>query len=440
MTLRLPRSLYGKLLLAQVGIVLLAAIALPLFLSRMLTSTADGLITARLEREATLSARALERGEPVRAREDRLVALFDAAGRPIRAWPHALPFAFDPRHQSPQVAFDRHGRYDVLSRPITVPGTGRGWIVVALDRTRPEEIVDDIVHSFLGKFVWVIGAALLASLALSLLVLRRVTGTFRRAAADADRIGLHRLDARIDPARMPSEALPLVRATNRALDRLETGYRAQGEFVGNVAHELRTPLALISLRVEQLDSSPQREQIERGVEQANHVIRQLMELAAIDRLHPELAMVDSRRIAREAVEAMVPIVYSAGHSIAFEEPETAPPRVHAVEELLSIALTNLIDNAVRHTPAGCAITVLVDPDGSVTVEDDGPGLAVDAGDPRIRRFRRGDTARSDSAGLGLSIVERIMSVCGGSLETGRSAAGGALLRLKLDPAPAEPNL
>ena len=440
MILRQPQSLFGKLLLGQLGIVLLAAIALPLFLSRMLTSTADGLITTRLEREATLSAQALARGDPVRAREDRLVALFDAGGRPIGAWPHPLPFAFDPRHHKQDSPFDRHGRYDVLSRPVTLPATGTGWIAVAQDRTRPEEIVDDIVHSFLGRFIWVIGAALLASFALSLLVLRRVTNTFHRAATDADRIGLHRLDARIDPVPMPREALPLVRATNRALDRLETGYRTQSEFIGNVAHELRTPLALIALRVEQLDSSPQREQIERGVEQANHVIRQLMELAAIDRLHPELKRVDSCRIAREAVEAMVPIVYSAGHSIAFEEPDAAPPRVQAVAELLSIALTNLIDNAVRHTPAGCTITVSVGPDGSVTVEDDGPGLAVDARDPAVRRFRRNDTARSDSAGLGLSIVERIMSVCGGGLETGQSVAGGALLRLRLDATPARSDL
>jgi len=440
MTLRLPRSLFGKLLLAQMGIILLVAIVLPLVLSRMLNDTADGFIVARLDREATIAARDLARGAAVRARADRLIALFDDDGRPVRAWPHPLPFALDPRHQAPAAEFDRHGRYDVLSRPVTLPDGRPGWIVVAQDRTRPEEIVDDVVHSFLSRFVWVIIVALLASLALSLLVLRRVTGTFRRAATDADGIGLHRLDARIDPARMPGEALPLVRATNRALDRLEAGYRVQGDFVGNVAHELRTPLALISLRVEQLEPSLQREQITRGVEQANHVIRQLMELAAIDRLHPQLTMVDSCRIARETVEAMVPIVYSADHSIAFEEPDSAPPRVHAVGELLSIALTNLIDNAVRHTPAGCAITVSVGPDGSVTVEDDGPGLAVDARDLEVRRFRRNDVARSDSAGLGLSIVERIISVCGGRLETGRSAAGGALLRLKLNSKPLEPIL
>ena len=109
--------------------------------------------------------------------------------------------------------------------------------------------------------------------------------------------------------------------------------------------------------------------------------------------------------------------------------------MRGVAELLLIAITNLIDNAVRHTPAGSSIVVSAAPDGSVTVEDDGPGLAVDARDPVARRFRRSDIARSDSAGLGLSIVERILGVCGGVLETGSSAGGGALLRLRLDATP-----
>ena len=435
MMARLPRSLFGKLLLGQIAIVLMVAIALPLLLSRMLNDTADTFISARLEREAEAFVRGNAVGEGPRDRGDRFFALFDTHGNALQARPQALPFDLDDLPHGAARAFTTWGRYDVLTRPVALPGGGSGWVVVAQDRTHPEEIVDDVVRSFLRRFAWVIGAALLGSLLLSFIVLRHVTGMFRDAAADADAIGLSRLDGRIEEARMPSEAMPLVHATNRALDRLEAGYRAQGDFVGNVAHELRTPLALISLRLEQLPVSPERDQIGRAVDQANHVIRQLIDLAAIDRLHPQLAMIDPAALARDAVEAMVPIVYRSGHSIAFEEPDTPPSRVRGVAELLLIAITNLIDNAVRHTPAGSSIVVSAAPDGSVTVEDDGPGLAVDARDPVARRFRRSDIARSDSAGLGLSIVERILGVCGGVLEAGSSAGGGALLRLRLDATP-----
>lgn len=428
-----PRSMFGKMLAGQIAIILIVAIALPVLLSRMLRDTADVFIAARLEHEAALFARAPGSidGRLSRDPQRRFYALFDARGRALLARPAVQPFDLSDLPHGPARAFARWGRYDVLTLPTLFRDRGAGWIVVAQDRTHPEEIVDDVVRSFLTRFVWVIATALVGSLLLSLIVFRHVTGRFRDAAVEADGIGLNRLDGRIDEAPMPSEAIPLVRATNRALGRLEAGYRAQGDFIGNVAHELRTPLALISLRLEQLSASPEREQIGRAVEQANHVIHQLMDLAAIDRLHPQLAAVDPCEIARAAVEAMVPIVYRGGHSIAFDAP-VAAPEVRGVGELLMIALTNLIDNAVRHTPAGCAITVSVGDDGSLTVEDDGPGLAVDARDEAARRFRRGDTARSDSAGLGLSIVERIMAVCGGRLETGRGAAGGALLRLRLD--------
>lgn len=434
---RLPRSLFGKLLLGQIVIVVVIAVALPLLLSRMLNDTADAFVAARLEHEAdTFLNSSMADGPPVlRDRGNRFFALFDGGGTMLIARPQVLPFDLADLPHGAKQTFATWGRYDLLTRPVKLSGGRSGWMVVAQDRTHPEEIVDDIVRSFLRRFAWVIAAALLGSLLLSFIVLRHVTGMFRDAATDADAIGLSRLDGRIDEARMPSEAMPLVHATNRALDRLEAGYRAQGDFVGNVAHELRTPLALISLRLEQLPVSPEREQIGRSVYQANHVIRQLIDLAAIDRLHPQLGMVDPAAVAREAVEGMVPIVYRSGHSIAFEEPEQPPCRVRGVAELLSIAVTNLIDNAVRHTPAGSAIVVSAAADGSLTVEDDGPGLAVDARDPAARRFRRGDTARSDSAGLGFSIVERIVGVCGGSLETGRSAAGGAMLRLRLDPTP-----
>ncbi len=437
-----PRSLFGKLLTAQIVNIVILSIVLPVILSHTLAATADNFVAGRLSRVAGLIAQHatapqdeldhLGRTLPPQ-RNGRSFALFDSAGKVIaRSTAPLPPGAKVPPHGTTG-AFARQGQFDVLTRPIFQGDRLVGHVIVAQDRTVPDEIVDDVVDDFLRRFLWVLPVMLLASLALSLIVLRRVTGNFRRATSQADAIGLARLDARIDETQLPSEAAPLVRATNRAIDRLEAGYHAQGEFVGNVAHELRTPLALLSLHTEQLPASRQRDQLQSDIEKANHVVRQLMELAAIDRLHPECRAIHSTDVAREVVETMVPIVYRSGHSIALEIPDTVPPPVQAVRELLVIALTNIVDNAVRHTPQGCAITVIVESEGSLVVEDDGPGIEIDTGAVGVRRFRRGDAARTDSAGLGISIVERIMRVCGGALEVSRAAGGGARLRLRLVP-------
>lgn len=134
---------------------------------------------------------------------------------------------------------------------------------------------------------------------------------------------------------------------------------------------------------------------------------------------------------------MVPLVYRAGNTIALDAADHVP-MVAGVPALLGIALANLIENAVRHTPRGTAITVTVQHDGSIVVDDDGPGMAREDREHHGPRFRRRDTARSDSAGLGLAIVERIMSVLGGTLDVEQEGKRGARVRLLLASIPAEP--
>ncbi|MBV8238853.1 MAG: hypothetical protein JO221_08790, partial [Sphingomonas sp.] len=186
MTFRLPRSLFGKLLAGQIVIVVVVAVALPLLLSHMLHDTADAFIAARLEREATGFAHGSGATDQPLPREhgNRFFALFDAQGRALQARPAVLPFDLSDLPHGADRRFTTWGRYDVLTRPVALPAGGNGWVVVAQDRTHPEEIVDDVVRSFLRRFAWVIAAALLGSLLLSFIVLRHVTGMFRDAAAD----------------------------------------------------------------------------------------------------------------------------------------------------------------------------------------------------------------------------------------------------------------
>ena len=403
--------MFWQLLLAQAILVLSLAVFLPVLLGYLLNTTADQFISERLKREA----QAIATGRPTWWQQARgpsfqgSLRITDAGALDVEATSGQLPVPLAKLEHGDGPIFFKYGRYDVLTLPVSRAGRPE-WIVVAQNRTYPNHIVDNVVTSFLERFIWVVPASLLASLLIGLLILGRVTGRFRRTARQADAIGLDHIGHRLEPASVPLEAVPLVHATNRALDRLEAGYRFQGEFIGNVAHELRTPLALISLRLEALDPSPERDAVQLGVERANRVIQQLMDLAIVDRHHRKVESFDPVALAGEVVSVMAPLALHRDHDI---------------------------DTAVRPTPAGCTVSVRVDPDGSMVVADDGPGFAVETLANQTKRYRREGTNRTDSAGLGLSIVERIMAVCGGSLEIDNIAPNGTrcVVRLRASPPP-----
>jgi signal transduction histidine kinase len=228
------------------------------------------------------------------------------------------------------------------------------------------------------------------------------------------------------------EARRLVAATNRALDRVEQGYRRQASFVASVAHELRTPLALVALRSDLFPEGPDKAALKRAVDQATHVVSQLMELAMIEGRTPSVDLVDLDLIARATVETTAPLVYRSGRTIEVQSSFELSSQVLGNDGLLRLALTNLIDNAVRHTPPGTRIVVGAMFD-SLFVCDDGSGIAVEDGDDITAQYRTAALRRTDSAGLGLSIVQRIMTAMGGRM-TVLPNAPGANIRLDLSTA------
>jgi two-component system OmpR family sensor kinase len=142
-------------------------------------------------------------------------------------------------------------------------------------------------------------------------------------------------------------------------------------------------------------------------------------------------VVDPSKIALGAVEAQAPLVFRSGRSIEFHDAPSPVDRVVGSPGLIGIALANLIDNAVRHTPPATRIVVTARADGAIEVADNGPGIAVEECGPARTKCRRSDTRRSDSAGLGLAIVARIMTALGGELMLARASGGGALAVLSL---------
>ena len=426
----LPQSLFGQIAMAQAAILLVFAAAVPTVVAQLLHGTADSFVSASLRMSASMIATSLRPDssgkmllptddfdpEIARPGGDKTFAVLSASGVVVaqsRAHPviPALPAGLA------SSGFRHFGRFDVFFLPVK-RGHLRALVVVEQDRGHPDVLIGKLVVGYTERFWWLVPAVLFAAFVAGALVARRVSRRIVAAAAEADRIDLNRLHLRIPESAVPSEVAPLLRAANRALDRLEQGFREQSEFVADVAHELRTPLAVVSLRAEAIDDRALRDGVLAALNRATHVIDQLMELASVENSRPQFEQLDLAALGEEAVITQAPLVYRSGRTIELihHDSTSASENVEGNAGLIGIVLSNLIANAMRHTPGGTAIRVETGPGLTISVIDDGPGLRAGGIDAMRPRYRCADVNRTDGAGLGLAIVDKIMRIHHGTLE------------------------
>ncbi|HEX6783060.1 MAG TPA: HAMP domain-containing sensor histidine kinase [Sphingomicrobium sp.] len=440
----LPRSLFGRLVVVQVAIAVVLAGALPLLISHWLISTTNSVVGHELDRSAARLRPIIGFGRqgwaftsPPPPMFDaktgiRSARLVDAAGKTwIDQGPHhSIPFS-----ELPLGGDHAHRLWngiDIAAYPILSNGHS-AWLIVSSDRRRPESLVATVASTFLHRFLWIVPALILCSLILTLSFLAQGTRAIRRASKTADAIDGDRLEVRLSADELPLEVQPLVRAMNDALDRVQLSYAAQAEFAGNVAHELRNPLATVACRIEEISDPVLRQRMTASVAHAAHVIDQLMMLAKLGGEEPALASVDLRSVTLDALERSSPRIIADGRTIEFDDlAEGGALVIDANQALTQLSLDNLIDNAQRHTPVGTHIRVGLAAGPRIYVEDDGPGIATPDRDRVSARNWRGH--RSDGAGLGLSIVSKAMRAQEGWLEI-CEGANGARLALNFFPEP-----
>lgn len=430
-----PRSLIGRILLAEIATILLAAILLWQVTSGLLSDTVDrfqqrGLIAqaAAVIRATSVDDRAAwgvslpSQLKPIydTGYDGRAYALLDAEGRLLAASRFAQPQVATVAPREARQALFHHDRITGLSLPAIIAGR-RIWTVVTINEREPGAILDDVARAFLLDYVGILVGLLLLLPLVNGLIVRRMVRAITRVSERAGVIGTQALDRRLNEEGLPSEVAPLVHATNGLLNRLEASFRLQSEFSANLAHELRTPLATLKAQLDALDDEALRMQTGLQVDRIVHILSQLRDLAALERLDAgSLARIDVSAIAIEVIARQAPRALAERHDIAFEGRTGLIVQGNAT--LIELALTNLIDNAIKHTPAGTQIVVSAAA-GSIEVRDDGPGVSSAQSGQIIRRFWRADWSRSDGAGLGLSIVQRIMDVHGGRFEHVETAAG-----------------
>jgi len=334
-------------------------------------------------------------------------------------------------------SFIRHRSRGTLLIGVNVPrpiGDRLYWIQVGQDLAHRDVIIDDIVASFLPRVAWITFPILLLLLLIDIMIFRRALDPVRAASDTAASIGPTSTDVRLSEQSMPAEIVPLVHAVNQALDRLEAGFQAQREFTADMAHELRTPLAIMRARIDSMEDTPLRRSLETDIVNMTRTVNQVLDIAELEAFVVDgSSRADLQNVCADAVAFMAPLVVDSDKTIGLTGTE-APVWVHGHPEALFRAVRNLIENAIRHTPAGGAIEVDVAADGTVRVLDEGPGVPQAERETIFKRFWRRDRARPESRGLGLAIVTRVATAHGGTISVDDRPGGGAVFTLRLRPA------
>lgn len=248
------------------------------------------------------------------------------------------------------------------------------------------------------------------------------------AARSADNL------AGLSVEKVPKEVAPLVVAINRLFLRVARALNHERRFTADAAHELRTPLAAIKVQtqVAQRSDEPASRvhalgQIEAGVARATRLVEQLLRLARLDPLGAlaDPQPLDLRSLLERTVEHVISAHPAFTQTVRHELPLSGI-HIRGDADLLEIALRNLIDNAIRYTPAYSTIVIrLEEGDGvCLSVCDDGPGVPESLIARLGERFVRGRHDLGEGNGLGLAIVSRVMELHGGHFEARNLATGG----------------
>jgi two-component system OmpR family sensor kinase len=246
---------------------------------------------------------------------------------------------------------------------------------------------------------------------------------------------------------LPTEVVPLVHALNGLLDRLDRALDAQRTFIADAAHELRTPLTAVHLQAQlaerattDAERSAALAELRAGLERATRLVEQLLTLAREEPGVSErpFAAVNVTEVAREVLAEYTPIAAARGVDLGLAQASGAAASDAFVDgdaNALRTLVSNLVDNAVRHTPAGGRVDVAAQRDGAdvvLTVRDSGPGISASERERVFDRFYRvpGEAAAGmTGSGLGLAIVKRIAERHGATVTLGparpRAAKGWA---------------
>lgn len=329
---------------------------------------------------------------------------------------------------------------------------GRVWLISRTQLLAPSqkasvlEVRQDITASVarsqrdLLLLIAVAGGSVLFTSALLRLVIWRgliqpLRGfTHELEQLEADSLGSHVLST----AEHPSEFRSIVEAFNQLQARLASAWQRERRFVDGVAHELRTPITVISSHAQRLQAEPSQTStaavalIAAEAKRLGELISVMLDFARVDAGRLTLAVLDHDPEvlllgALERLQGVAPDRLQLAPSV-----EGDLPRIRADADRVHQCLAALVDNALRYSDGAVQLAVSASSTGvTLHVHDQGPGIPIAERDQVLERFVRGSTASgTQGSGLGLAIVNDLMRAMQGELLIGDAPGGGADLQLR----------
>ena len=225
---------------------------------------------------------------------------------------------------------------------------------------------------------------------------------------------------------VPVELKPLARALNRAFQEIDAYIQRQRRFLGNAAHQLRTPLTLLRAKIEDVAEPALKVELVRDVRRLSSLVSAMLDLARLQDHAIEKRPIDLAVVTRDVLADFSPSALDAGIELSLEQVEEGTLVVHGVEAAVRSALANLVGNALVHAHGAGRVVANINR-GSVSICDDGAGISSSS--EHIEPFQTGNSSK-ESYGLGLSIVQEIMAAHGGALIVTSSPGRGTTASLR----------
>jgi two-component system sensor histidine kinase BaeS len=366
--------------------------------------------------------------------------------RPVTAYARSSGVAVDIRGQGGSAMLtipspsQGNGQIDVDQQAVSANGAPVGTLRVLFPAGGLDRGDRHLRAALLSAVGWSAALAVFFALVVSVLVARGVVRPIRRLSAAVSSLRLGGDSPRVGPQAGPGELGELGRAFDAMAASLEHEDRLRRALVADVAHELRTPVAIMQAETEALADgmvTPSRDALNSLHEEAvrlGRMVEDLQTLASAEAAGLELQprQLDLGRLAADAADSLASRFWEGKIKVEQDLPPTPilgdPRRLHQI-------VTNLLSNAAKYTPPGGKVTLRAGTDGAdavLEVADTGPGIPEEERAMVWERFYRGRSGRlADGSGIGLAVVKELVDAHGGQVNIDEVSGGGARFIVRL---------